>query len=46
MTYELVNVDLPFLAGSAFLLAAMLWSGHVALGGAGRCLGGLISAPC
>jgi cation:H+ antiporter len=27
--YELINVDLPFLAGSAFFLALVLWSGTV-----------------
>lgn len=32
MTHEVVHVDLPFLAGSAFLLAAILWNGEVSLG--------------
>ncbi|HEX6141569.1 MAG TPA: calcium/sodium antiporter [Geminicoccaceae bacterium] len=32
MRHELINVDLPFLAGSAFLLAAILWDGGVGLG--------------
>jgi cation:H+ antiporter len=32
MTHEIVHVDLPFFAGSAFLLAAILWDGEVSLG--------------
>lgn len=32
MTHEIIHVDLPFLAGSAFLLAAFLWDGEVSLG--------------
>jgi cation:H+ antiporter len=27
ITYELIHVDLPLLAGSSFLLAAMVWDG-------------------
>lgn len=32
LVHEVVNVDLPFLAGSAFLLAVFLWDGTVSLG--------------
>jgi cation:H+ antiporter len=31
LKFELVNVDLPFLAGSAFLLALVLWDGRVSV---------------
>jgi cation:H+ antiporter len=39
--FELVNVDLPFLAGSAFFLALVLWDGWVGRAEATLCLAGL-----
>lgn len=39
--FELVNVDLPFLAGSAFLLALVLWDGRVGVFEAALSLAGL-----
>ena len=39
--FELVNVDLPFLAGSAFFLALVLWDGRVGRAEAALCLAGL-----
>ena len=38
--YELINVDLPFLAGSAFFLALVLWSGEVSRAEGALCLCG------
>lgn len=38
--YELINVDLPFLAGSAFFLALVLWSGEVSRAEGALCLSG------
>jgi cation:H+ antiporter len=39
--FELLNVDLPFLAGSAFFLALVLWDGRVGTLEAVLCLAGL-----
>ena len=39
--FELINVDLPFLAGSAFFLALVLWDGRVGRAEATLCLAGL-----
>jgi len=39
--FDLVNVDLPFLAGSAFFLALVLWDGRVGRAEAALCLAGL-----
>jgi cation:H+ antiporter len=39
--FELLNVDLPFLAGSAFFLALVLWDGLVSWPEAALCLAGL-----
>jgi cation:H+ antiporter len=39
--YELINVDLPFLAGSAFFLALVLWSGEVSRAEGVLCLCGM-----
>ena len=41
LKHELVNVDLPFLAGSAFMLAAVLWNGEVSFGEGVLSLAGL-----
>ncbi len=40
--YNLVHVDLPFLAGSAVLLAVTTWDGHFTLPEAFLCLGALV----
>ena len=39
--YELVSVDLPFLAGSAFFLALVLWNGQVSRPEGALCLVGI-----
>jgi cation:H+ antiporter len=39
--YELVSVDLPFLAGSAFFLALVLWNGEVSRPEGALCLAGI-----
>ncbi len=39
--YELVSVDLPFLAGSAFFLALVLWNGQVSRPEGALCLVGM-----
>jgi cation:H+ antiporter len=39
--YELVSVDLPFLAGSAFFLALVLWNGTVSRLEGALCLAGM-----
>jgi cation:H+ antiporter len=39
--FDLVNVDLPFLAGSAFFLALVLWDGRVGRAEATLCLAGV-----
>ncbi|PIN75562.1 conjugal transfer protein TraR [Candidatus Woesearchaeota archaeon CG08_land_8_20_14_0_20_47_9] len=42
VTYEILNVDLPLLVGSAFLLAVTIWDGVFTLPEALLCIAGII----
>lgn len=41
VNHEIINVDLPIMMGSAFLLALMLWDGKFSLAEAFLCIAGL-----